>query len=373
MEAVVQEGDDLPTVEMEAEEIPTSSTSKIDSFTWKMGVADDEVGDFRIPSKHKTEIEPPPSRDQTGDHLESPADAKDLEVTQDQDRPSYDVDAKPIPAGGDQEASGEPATTEGGAHEDHPRGEVALDGKGEAPALDGKGDDINPDVKFIDHEASVAHEHDSSGEVALDGKGEAPALDGKGDDIDPDVKFIDPEPFVQDGKISGPTPKGDEMDKVDVADPTFKVEIDPSAGELKIVKGEVESGVDVPTDAKDPAYIKDKLEGLESITGYENLEPILGRAVTDPAFRRLLMENPEAAVGSYGLNPEELELLGQIDPEQLDQLAGEVQARFADHSDESLTAAQGNLLIELIWGSEARDKLDADEGGVEHHDSWKGE
>ena len=72
-----------------------SEVSKIDSFTWKLSVAKDETGDFRIPSLHNAEIDPLPERTASGDHLETPGDAADLNLTEKQDPPAYDPDLKP--------------------------------------------------------------------------------------------------------------------------------------------------------------------------------------------------------------------------------------------------------------------------------------
>ena len=69
--------------------------SKIDSFTWKLSVSKDEVGDFRIPSLHKAEIEPLPGRTASGDHHQIPGDTADLSLTEDEDQPAYDPDLKP--------------------------------------------------------------------------------------------------------------------------------------------------------------------------------------------------------------------------------------------------------------------------------------
>jgi ribosomal protein L11 methyltransferase len=130
---------------------------------------------------------------------------------------------------------------------------------------------------------------------------------------------------------------------------------------------DLESTSEVPIDTKDPAYLKGKIEGVESSTGYENLEPILGRAVTDPAFREQLAHDRDAALVAYELTEEEHHLLSQINPEQLEQMAEELQARYAESADPVIQTAQGILLAELLWGSEMKDKLDAGKATLRIH------
>lgn len=55
---------------------------KTNPFVAALGVAKDEVGDFRVPSLHQAEIDPLPGRDPSGDYLEIPADSSNLELTQ---------------------------------------------------------------------------------------------------------------------------------------------------------------------------------------------------------------------------------------------------------------------------------------------------
>ena len=64
------------------------------------------------------------------------------------------------------------------------------------------------------------------------------------------------------------------------------------------------------------------------------------------------MGDPDAALGEYDLSDEELSLLGQISPNQLEQMAEEVRARFDESIDASIQAAQGTLLAELLWGTD---------------------
>lgn len=123
------------------------------------------------------------------------------------------------------------------------------------------------------------------------------------------------------------------------------LEVDPGDLDNKTNK------MDLSTSAEDidPRWM---VESLEAMIGYENLEPILGRAVTNKAFREQLVGDPDAALGEYDLSDEELSLLGQISPNQLEQMAEEVRARFDESIDASIQAAQGTLLAELLWGTD---------------------
>ncbi len=79
--------------------------SKIDHFIASLDVAKDEVGDFRVPTLHPTQIDPLPERTASGDYLETPADVADLNLTEKQDPPAYDTDLKPEKAGESQPES----------------------------------------------------------------------------------------------------------------------------------------------------------------------------------------------------------------------------------------------------------------------------
>ena len=445
------------TLDGQAVQLPISSVSKIDEFTAKLDVAEDEVGDFRIPSKHSPKIEPLPSRDPIGDPLETLGNTSDLEVTQTDEKPPFDPDARPTFATGDQEQNVAPSSTsegstvagevramvedlstsgdaddrpteeivtrlegeskddphadelldfkpipaeelsplpgremlgfvdelEGGiakaevaTHDlgqadierknisqqasesepvgsaldfkpipaeelgegeagqlDHGSSEVALDRKGDdKPVPTETGDDVALDRKGDDKLVPA----ETGDDVALDRKGDdGPAMDGKQGDLTPDHKVLDSDPGAEDGKIVGPSFREDMHLKIDASEPTFKV------------------------------------EGIESTTGYENLEPILGRAVTDPLFREQLAHDRDAALATYKLSEEEHHLLSQISPEQLEQMAEEIQTRFSESADPAKQAVDGLLLAELLWGTEIENKLDI--GGATHKDSWKGE
>jgi hypothetical protein len=264
-------------------------------------------------------------------------------------------------------------------HVDHWSSEVALDRKGgDKPvgdemgaeiALDRKGDDkpvgdeMGAEIA-LDRKGDDKPIPDEGGdEVALDRKGDdGPALDGKQGDLTPDQKVLDSDPGAEVGKISGPNPKGDRVSDIEASGPDFKVEIDPVEPDFKFLKSE--PGAEVASG------FRDKFEGLDNSSGYENLEPILGRLVTDEAFRQQLARDPHSVLGEYELSEEEIHLINQMPRDQLEQMAAEVQARFADTADAAIQEAQANLLAELLWGSE-KDKFDT--GSATHKDSWKGE
>lgn len=266
-------------------------------------------------------------------------------------------------------------------------GEVSLDRKGDdKPVLAEMGDQVSLDRKGGDQPLP----NTSGDEVTLERKGDdGPALDGKGTEVSPDMKFIKEDPSDKVGKITGPSFREELLDeeilKLDTTTDEFKVEqVDGVIPKLEVEAGGVdfkffrpapsEGGIEPPEDVKDPAYLQGEDAGVEVPAGHANLESILGRAVIDSNFRERLAQDIESIIGEYNLAKEELDLLAQIDPQQLVQMVSEVQARFAESTEEALQAAQGSILAELLWGSDREGKSDADEdGGVEHHDSWKGE
>jgi hypothetical protein len=317
----------------------------------KAELATHDLGPEEIKKKHTTVL-----ADEAGS-LEGRMDFKPIPVEK-LEESLLDRKRPEMPVGGEEE------------HVDKGSSEVALDRKGDdGPAIDGKGDEISLDRKGDDR--PVPHE-----------KGDEVALDRKGDDGPTiDMKFVQDPDDIEDvtlkvGKISGPTLKEEIFPRLEVSGDSFKVEIgddvipkleiDPGDMDNKYVKGEPTGDVGLEP--------RDKIEIIESSSGYENLEPVLGRAVTDLAFRERLAQDPDSALGEYGLSDEELGLLGQISPSQLEQMVAEVQGRFSENKDLSIQAAQGTLLAELLWGTEMKDKIDSvDTGGATHQDSWKGE
>ncbi|WP_129630622.1 Franean1_4349 family RiPP [Candidatus Oscillochloris fontis] len=60
----------------------------------------------------------------------------------------------------------------------------------------------------------------------------------------------------------------------------------------------------------------------------EAVQQIIGRAVTDAAFRQQLIDNAKAACKGYDLTPEELEALEALDAESLKVFAGSLDVRI---------------------------------------------
>jgi hypothetical protein len=59
------------------------------------------------------------------------------------------------------------------------------------------------------------------------------------------------------------------------------------------------------------------------------VEMIIGKAVTDAAFRKQLFEDPDTALKGYDLLPEELEALKAIEKEAIEKFAGELDERIS--------------------------------------------
>lgn len=60
----------------------------------------------------------------------------------------------------------------------------------------------------------------------------------------------------------------------------------------------------------------------------EAVQMIIGRAATDPEFRKLLIENAAAACEGYDLTEDELAALEALDSESLEAFAGKLPARI---------------------------------------------
>jgi hypothetical protein len=61
----------------------------------------------------------------------------------------------------------------------------------------------------------------------------------------------------------------------------------------------------------------------------ESVERIIGRAVTDPAFRQRLIDNAAEACKEYDLTPDELAALEALDAESLKAFAGTLDSRIS--------------------------------------------
>jgi hypothetical protein len=59
------------------------------------------------------------------------------------------------------------------------------------------------------------------------------------------------------------------------------------------------------------------------------VERVIGRAATDTAFRKALIENARAACAGYDLTAEELEALEKLDAESLMAFAGSLDKRIS--------------------------------------------
>lgn len=139
----------------------------------------------------------------------------------------------------------------------------------------------------------VSHNDHWSSEVALDGKGGAPVTPMDGERA-PGEEAID---TVEEGS---------------------------SGVDFELFRETVNDGIAVPREAIE-AVEEDELS-----RGSRRMEEVLGRAVTDPAFRAALREDAEAALEGHDLTPEVFNLLTRIDPDRLEQLAGRLHAQFED-------------------------------------------
>ncbi len=53
-------------------------------------------------------------------------------------------------------------------------------------------------------------------------------------------------------------------------------------------------------------------------------EEIIARAGQDPAFRQLLLDNPQKALEGHAVTDDEREMLANLDEAQIDQFAGKL-------------------------------------------------
>jgi len=60
----------------------------------------------------------------------------------------------------------------------------------------------------------------------------------------------------------------------------------------------------------------------------DHVAQIIGRAVTDSAFREELFTNPEAALQSYDLSDDEKQALMQVKKEDLEDFGGKLDKRI---------------------------------------------
>jgi hypothetical protein len=60
----------------------------------------------------------------------------------------------------------------------------------------------------------------------------------------------------------------------------------------------------------------------------EAVQNLIGRAVMDEEFRKLLFSDPEKALEGYDLTPQEKKLLLSLDPEEVADFAGKLDERI---------------------------------------------
>jgi len=106
-EGITLQDDRLPgQAELTNSELPLERTSPVDHLTDALDTVDDQVGDFRVPTKHPQQVEPLPDRDPSGESAQIPGDSLDLELREEQEQPSYDPTLEPELAGDTGEAPG---------------------------------------------------------------------------------------------------------------------------------------------------------------------------------------------------------------------------------------------------------------------------
>jgi hypothetical protein len=176
-------------------------------------------------------------------------------------------------------------------------------------------------------------------------------LDGKGNDIrvDPEVKLDVVEGAMpkldagDDGTLKFDTEEG-AMPKIDAQEGIVLGGIDTLENgglvDFKFFRSDAEVKLDSDI-AKDPAY----LEGIEQS---QALEAALGRAVIDPAFRQELLEDAQGALAEYDMSDHEVELLSQIDPDGLQQVAEQIKAQFETLDDPTAQTVLGRIITDAL-------------------------
>lgn len=178
-------------------------------------------------------------------------------------------------------------------------------------------------------------------------------MDGKGGDLtdDREVKFdtaegVIPKIEAEEGVIAKLDLEEGALPKLDVV----KGEVDPVEGggglvDFKFFKVENKDEQEGSLIAKDPAYLE-----AEGIRVSQTFEAALGRAVTDPAFRHELLEDAQGALADYELSAEEIALLGQIDPDGLQQVAEQIRSQFENLEDPAAQTILGRIIADVLSG-----------------------
>jgi hypothetical protein len=192
--------------------------------------------------------------------------------------------------------------------------------------IDGESKDDRHGEEITDHKPIPAEEG------ALD-------LDGKGGDVAVD-------PVVKLELEGGVIPKMDvEEGVVPLSDIVLGgIDTLESGGDLvdfKFFKVEGQAGQEGSLIAKDNAY-------LEGIQPSQSMEAALGRAVIDPAFRQDLLDDTSGALAEYDLAAEEVALLGQIDPDGLQQVAEQIKSQFENLEDPTAQTVLGRIISDVL-------------------------
>ena len=61
----------------------------------------------------------------------------------------------------------------------------------------------------------------------------------------------------------------------------------------------------------------------------QNVQAVIGRAVTEPEYRNLLFANPDKALEGYQLTPEEIKSLKGLKQEEVGGAMGELEERIS--------------------------------------------
>lgn len=341
-----------PHVEISPDASSPAEFSKVDKFVSEMSTIDDDVGEPRIPSKHPVEIEPLPSREPGGGHLETPEDTASLERSQQEEPVPLEFDSKPIPASGesvrgdddsrsynsvdeitsdgkgtdviDQKRPGGPEDVEGEIrHEDH--WSISIDPEGDFPVegIDEKELDLKwggPSYKeILDPQSSEVMDHKRPGSSSEPDDLKDPAyLEMKfGEETPVDSKSMDPDPvdvgLEGDMKLKGMRLDPDPITRVssESAEVDFKVE-------MKFTEAE---------------FLKDFGEALEQLD-IHSAQAVVGRAILDSSFRDILEMDPDQALSGYELTSEEREGLMSIDHIELNRIAEDFINQFTESGED---------------------------------------
>jgi hypothetical protein len=191
--------------------------------------------------------------------------------------------------------------------------------------IDGESKDDQHGDEFTDQKPIPAEE------AVLD-------LDGKQGDVahDPVVKGE-----LEEGVISEADADEGVWPKVEGENVWPKLDSASDLVDFKFFKVEGQAGEQGSLIAKDPAY-------LEALQPSQSMEAALGRAVIDPAFRQELLDDAQGALSEFELSDEEVALLGQIDPEGLQQVANQIKSQFENLDDPAAQTVLGRIISNVL-------------------------